>query len=238
MKEFQSVCQGMLTVDQYEAKFVELSQYAPRLVKDPKDKARRFRNGLRPELRNPLVSFDLKDYSEVYGRAQLIERNLSEQTAMSGSRFSPNRDGNRFRKKPMIGGRYHVLPNRKGGVVEELKIEDIIIVQELPNVFPKELLGLPPEREIEFVIELALRTETISKARYRMALSKLKELNVQMQELLDKGFICHSASPWRAPVLFVKKKDGSLPLCIDYRQLNQVTIKNKYSLPRIDDLFD
>ena len=90
----------------------------------------------------------------------------------------------------------------------------------------------------EMWIELALATEPISKAPYRMSLSELKELKVQMQELLDKGFIRPSASPWGAPVLFVKKKDGSLRLCIDYRQLNQVTIKNKYPLPRNDDLFD
>ncbi|KAL3731174.1 hypothetical protein ACJRO7_028100 [Eucalyptus globulus] len=103
--------------------------------------------------------------------------------------------------------------------VEELKIEDISVVQEFPDVFPKELPGLPPEREIEFVIELVPGTEPISKAPYRMALSELKELKVQMQELLDKGFIHPSASPWGAPVLFVKKKDGSLRLCIDYHSI-------------------
>ncbi|KAL3730459.1 hypothetical protein ACJRO7_027472 [Eucalyptus globulus] len=116
MEELQRLCQGMLTIDQYEAKFAELFQYAPRLIDDPEDKARWFKNGLRPELRNPLVPFDLKDYNEVYGQAQLIERNLSEQTTASGSRFSSNRDRNRFRKRTMTGGRYHVLPSRNGGV--------------------------------------------------------------------------------------------------------------------------
>ncbi|KAL3719084.1 hypothetical protein ACJRO7_004087 [Eucalyptus globulus] len=104
--------------------------------------------------------------------------------------------------------------------IEELKIEDISVVQEFldefPDEFPKELPELPPEREIEFVIELAPGTEPISKASYRMALSELKELNVQMQELLDKGLIRPSASPWGAPIMLVKKKDGSLRLCIDY----------------------
>jgi len=122
--------------------------------------------------------------------------------------------------------------------VEELKLKDIVVVQEFLNVFSKELLGLPPKREIEFVIELALGTKPISKAPYRMALLELKELKVQMQELLNKGFICPITLPWGAPVLFVKKKDGLLHLCIDYQQLNQVTIKNKYPLLRIDDLFD
>ena len=118
------------------------------------------------------------------------------------------------------------------------KPEDVPVVQEFLEVFPEDLPGLPPDREIEFIIELIPCTAPISKAPYRMAPSELKELKVQLQELLDKGFICPSFSPWGAPVLFVKKKDGTLRLCIDYRELNKVTIKNKYPLPRIDDLFD
>ena len=97
---------------------------------------------------------------------------------------------------------------------------------------------MPPEREIEFCIDVVPGTDPISMPPYRMAPADLKELNEQLKELLDKGFIKSSTSPWGAPVLFVKKKDGSLRLCIDYRQLNKVTIKNKYPLPRIDDLFD
>ena len=102
----------------------------------------------------------------------------------------------------------------------------------------KKLPGLPPDREIEFVINVVPSTNPSSMPPYRMAPAELKELNEQLKELLDKGFIRPSTSPWGAPVLFVKKKDGSLRLCIDYRQLNKVTIKNKYPLPRIDDLFD
>ena len=83
-----------------------------------------------------------------------------------------------------------------------------------------------------------LGTSPISKAPYRMALTELKELKEQLQELLEKGFIRPSASPWGAPVLFMKKKDGTMRLCINYRELNQVTVRNKYPLPRIDDLFD
>ena len=119
-----------------------------------------------------------------------------------------------------------------------MKPEDVPLVQEFLEVFPEDLPGLPPDREIEFIIELIPSTTSISKAPYRMAPSELKELKVQLQELLDKGFIRPSFSPWGAPVLFVKKKDGTLRLCIDYRELNKVTIKNKYPLPRIDDLFD
>ncbi|KAH9778034.1 Endonuclease [Citrus sinensis] len=117
-------------------------------------------------------------------------------------------------------------------------LEDIPIVREFIDVFPEDLPGLLPDREVEFTIELVPGTTPISKAPYRMAPIELKELKVQLQELLDKGFIRPSVSPWGAPVLFVKKKDGSMRLCIDYRQLNMVTVKNKYPLPRIDDLFD
>ncbi|KAL4010648.1 hypothetical protein IC575_030151 [Cucumis melo] len=112
------------------------------------------------------------------------------------------------------------------------------VVRDYPNVFPEELPGLPSQREIEFAIELEPGTVPISRAPYRMALAELEELKVQLQEFLDKGFSRPSVSPWAAPVLFVKKKDGSMRLCINYRKLNKVTVKNKYPLPRIDDLFD
>ena len=121
---------------------------------------------------------------------------------------------------------------------EKAKLEDVPIVSDYMGVFPDELPGLPPDRALTFEIELLPGTAPISKAPYRMAPAELKELQAQLQELLDKGFIRPSYSPWGAPVLFVKKKDGTLRMCIDYRELNKVTIKNKYPLPRIDDLFD
>nr|GFC88367.1 putative nucleotidyltransferase, ribonuclease H [Tanacetum cinerariifolium] len=108
----------------------------------------------------------------------------------------------------------------------------------VPDVFPDELPGIPPVREVEFNIELIPGAEPISKAPYRMAPIELKKLKDQLQELLERGFIRPSVSPWGAPVLFVKKKDGSMRLCIDYRELNNITIRNRYPLPQIDDLFD
>ena len=120
----------------------------------------------------------------------------------------------------------------------QVSIRDLEVVRDFPDVFPEELPGLPPPREVEFNIELLPGTAPISKAPYRMAPAELEELKKQLQELMDLGFIRPSVSPWGAPVLFVKKKDGSLRLCIDYRMLNQATIKNKYPLPRIEDLFD
>ena len=117
-------------------------------------------------------------------------------------------------------------------------VSDIPTVSDFPDVFPEELPGLPPHREIEFAIDVVPGATPASITPYRMAPLELKEWKLQLQELLEKGFIRPSVSPWGAPVLFVKKKDGTLRLCIDYRQLNKLTIKNKYPLPRIDDLFD
>ena len=112
------------------------------------------------------------------------------------------------------------------------------VVCEYEDVFPDELSGLPPQRVVDFGIELHPSTSPIAMTPHRMAPVELQELRVQLQELLNKGFIKPSTSPWGAPVLFAKKKDKTLRLCIDYRQLNRVTIKNRYILPRIDDLFD
>ncbi|GAU50740.1 hypothetical protein TSUD_99100 [Trifolium subterraneum] len=117
-----------------------------------------------------------------------------------------------------------------------LSPSDIPIVREYLDVFPEEINSLPPEREIEFSIDLVPGSQPISVAPYRMSPLELRELKSQLEELLQKHFIRLSVSPWGAPVLLVKKKDGTMWLCIDYRQLNKVTIKNKYPLPRIDDL--
>ena len=117
-------------------------------------------------------------------------------------------------------------------------VEEVRVVRHFLDVFPDDLSGLPPVRDVEFTIDLLPGTDPISLVLYRMTPAELRELKIQLQELVDKGFIQPSVSPWGAPVLFVRKKDGTLRLCIDYRQLNRVTIKNRYPLPRIDDLFD
>ncbi|KAD1573174.1 hypothetical protein E3N88_42603 [Mikania micrantha] len=121
---------------------------------------------------------------------------------------------------------------------KERKIEDIVVVRDYPEVFPDDLPGLPPARQVEFQIDLTPGAAPIAKAPYRLAPTEMQELSNQLQELLDKGFIRPSFSPWGALVLFVKKKEGSFRMCIDYRELNKVTIKNRYALPRIDDMFD
>ena len=132
------------------------------------------------------------------------------------------------------------------GWLANLTLEDVArsdldlpwVVYEYEDVFPDYLPGLPPQRVVDFCIELHPGTSPISMTPHRMVPVELQELRVQLQELLDKGFIRLSTSPWGAPVLFAKKKDKTLRLCIDYRQLNRLTVKNLYPLPRIDDLIN
>ncbi|XP_028111276.1 uncharacterized protein LOC114309697 [Camellia sinensis] len=117
-------------------------------------------------------------------------------------------------------------------------LDNILVVKDFPDVFSDELPSQLVIREIEFTIDVILGTQPISKTPYRMSTIEMKELETQLQELLHKGFIRSGTSSWGAPVLFVTKKDGTFRLCIEYRELNKVTVKNKYPLPRIDDLFD
>ncbi|GJS28860.1 putative reverse transcriptase domain-containing protein [Tanacetum coccineum] len=121
---------------------------------------------------------------------------------------------------------------------EGKQLKDVSIVRDFPKVFPEDLPGLPPARPIEFQIDLIPGAALVARPPYRLAQSEMKELSKKLQELSDKGFIRPSLSPWGAPVLFVKKKDGSFRMCIDYRELNKPTVKNRYPPPRIDDLFD
>ena len=121
---------------------------------------------------------------------------------------------------------------------EGKKLADIPVVCEYLDVFPDDLPGMSPDRNVEFAIELQPRTAPISRRPYRMPPNELAELKKQLQELLDKSYIHPSTSSWGCPALFVKKKDQSLRMCVDYRPLNAVTIKNKYPLPQIDILFD
>jgi len=156
--------------------------------------------------------------------------------------------GSKVRSSPSLLSAVQAIKNIRDGAQAYLayiqakpetkaRSEEIPVVCHYSDVF-SEITGLPPDREVEFSIDLVPGTQPIHKAPYRMAPTELKELKEQLQELLDRGFIRPSVSPWGAPVLFVKKKDGSMRMCIDYRELNRVTIKNKYPLPRIDDLFD
>nr|GEV54919.1 putative reverse transcriptase domain-containing protein [Tanacetum cinerariifolium] len=121
---------------------------------------------------------------------------------------------------------------------DEKRLEDIPVVREFLEVFPEDLPGLPLVRQVEFQIDLISGATPVARALYRLAPSEMQELSNQLQELADRGFIRPITLPWGAPVLFVKKKDGSFRMCINYQELNKLTIKNRYPLPRIDDLFD
>jgi hypothetical protein len=116
--------------------------------------------------------------------------------------------------------------------------DNIHAVRDFSDVFPEELLGMPPDMEVEFVINPLPKTTSISKRPYKMSVEELKELKKQLTELQEAGYIRSDSSPWGVPVLFVQKKEGSQGMCVDCRTLNDVTMKNKYPLPRIEDLFD
>ncbi|GJY06117.1 hypothetical protein Tco_0373171 [Tanacetum coccineum] len=128
--------------------------------------------------------------------------------------------------------------NEREDKSEGKQLKDVPIVRDFPEVFPEDLPGLPPAQPVEFQIDLIPGAAPVAQAPYRLAPSEMKELSEQLQELSNKGFTRPSSSPWGAPVLFVKKKDGSFRMCSDYRELNKLTVKNRYPLPRIDDLFD
>ncbi|GJV01149.1 putative reverse transcriptase domain-containing protein [Tanacetum coccineum] len=121
---------------------------------------------------------------------------------------------------------------------DEKRLEDIPVVREFPKVFLRRVTWPPPIRSSRFQIDLIPGATPVARAPYRLAPSEMQELSNQLQELADRGFIRPSTSPWGAPILFVKKKDGSFRMCIDYQELNKLTIKNRYPLPSIDDLFD
>jgi hypothetical protein len=117
--------------------------------------------------------------------------------------------------------------------LEAKTVKEVPVVNEYPDVFPEELPGMPSDRDVEFVIDLLPSIGPIAKRPYRMSVDELEELKKQLKELSDKGYIRPSASPWGSPILFVKKKDGSMRMCIDYQNLNAMTVKNMYPLPRI-----
>ncbi|XP_070039753.1 uncharacterized protein [Nicotiana tomentosiformis] len=181
-------------------------------------------------------------YANIYCRAKLVRFHFPGEpflewkgnTATPKGKFISYLRARKFIAKGCIYHLVHVKDIDK----EPATLQSVPIVNEFPTVFPDELLGIPPKREIDFAIDLLPDAQPISIPPYRMAPAELRELREQLKDLLDKGFIRPSTSPKGAPMLFVRKKDGSMRMCIDYRQLNKVTIKNKYPLPWIDDLFD
>ena len=202
-----------------------------------------------------LLPLDLADFDVIFGADWLhynsadihcLEKTVTfHHPGLSGVTFVCERSGvihvviSTLREKKLLnkgcqGYLAHVVLND----TTLSSVEEVQVVKHFPDVFPDDLPGLPPDRDVEFTIDLLAGTDSISLTPYRMTHVELRELKIQLQELVDKGFIQPSVSPWGAPVLFVQKNHGTLTLCIDDRQLNRVTIKNRYPLPCIDDLFD
>ncbi|GKF03648.1 hypothetical protein Tco_0030571, partial [Tanacetum coccineum] len=181
-------------------------------------------------------------------RAQELEGNRPNQVAANNRGQGHENQGNQARVRiPLPDGKVlRILGKRPkekarflmGAKAGDKKQEEIVVVRDFFEVFSDDLSGLPPIREIEFRIEFIPRAMPIANSPYRLAPSKLEELPGQLNELQDKGFIRPNSSPWGALVLFVKFKDGSFRMCIGYRELNKLTVKNRYPLPKIDDLFD
>jgi len=180
--------------------------------------------------------------AEILCYEKVVRLNLSNDEALViyGDKLSPNLrivsciKARKYLRKQHYAFLAHVVDNKKA----VKKIEDVPDVRDFPDVFPEDLPGVPPAPQVEFRIDLVSGAVPVARAPYRLALAEMQELSSQLNELLNKGFIRPSFSPWGAPVLFVKKKDGSFRMCIDYRELNKLTVKNRYPLPRIDGLFD
>jgi hypothetical protein len=185
-----------------------------------------------------LLVLESKDIDVILGMGWLSKHKvLIEYAKKSVKLTTPEGKKMGFVVEPVVtakGVANHVKVNQ----LEASQGFEVPVVIEFPDVLPEELPGMPPNRDIEFVIELKPGTTPIYKTPYRMATPELAELKEHIKELLEKGFICPSSSPFGAPMIFVPKKDGTQRLCVDYHALNEVTVKNKYPLPRINDLFD
>ncbi|GKD84896.1 putative reverse transcriptase domain-containing protein [Tanacetum coccineum] len=211
-EEFQTLTQTNETVNEMWKKFNDLIRYCPGYHGNEKLKVEIFQILLRDDIREVISPFKCTTLDDLLSRAR-ARRYLSR-------------------------GCYAYIARVIDTSFEKKSREDVPIVNEFPDVFLEDLPSIPPERQVEFRIDLIPGATPIAKTPYHLAPSKMKELMSQLQELLDKGFIRPSSSPWGALILFVKKKDGSMRMCIDYHELNKVTLKNVYPLPRIDDLFD
>ncbi|XP_070045470.1 uncharacterized protein [Nicotiana tomentosiformis] len=237
-----------MTVTQYEMKFADLSRHVVWLVPIEREKIRRFTDGINYDLRYSMAREAEKDdrfdhMGEITRRLEQVHRLEHEEQETKRPRgsggissASSGGESNYSRGLPRLEwrGSLNHVPSR---VILYLKSQRMVkkgVLAYLAYVRD----GMPPNRDIDLGIDLVPGTQPISFPPYRMTLVELNELNEHLQELLDKGFIRPSVSPWGAPALFVKKKDGSIRMCIDYRKLNKVTIKNKYQLPCTDDLFD
>ncbi|GKE02583.1 putative reverse transcriptase domain-containing protein [Tanacetum coccineum] len=206
----------------YTKRFHELVQLCPKMVLSKHKKIEAYIWGLTDNIKG--TGSKPTSLNEA-GNARAMTTAPAEQSGYAGN-------------KPLFNrcGKHHFGYCKKEP--KEKCLEDVPVIRDFPEVFPEYLPGLPPPRQVEFKIELVPGAAPVARAPYRLTPSEMKEMADQLQELSEKGFIRPSSSLWGAPVLFVKKKDGTFRMCIDYRELNKLTVKNRYPLPRIDDLFD
>ncbi|GJX94374.1 putative nucleotidyltransferase, ribonuclease H [Tanacetum coccineum] len=225
-------------------------------IRPRRGREKRKKNGRKETDRAPPPSHETKDDQEAGGQEANQENpkgNNQASTSTQGGRRAPGRVYSlcaeaAVKDNNVVNGYCDHINNvlffstistlEEKAETPERRIEDVPVVRDFPEVFPEDLPGLPLTRQVEFHIELIPGAAPVARAPYHLAPAEMKELAEQLKELSDKGFIRPSSSPWGAPILFVKKKDGSFRMCIDYRELNKLTVKNHYPLPRIDDLFD
>jgi hypothetical protein len=185
-----------------------------------------------------LIVLELKGIDDILGMDWLSKHKILIDYAEKSIKLTtPEGKEMEFVAEPVVTTK-GVANRAKVNQLDASQGSEVPVVNEFPNVFPEEVPGMPPDRDIKFVIELKPTTAPIYKTPYRMATPESAELKEHIKELLEKGFIRPRSSPWGAPVIFVPKKDGTQRLCVDYCALNEVIVKNKYLLPRTDDLFD
>ncbi|KAJ9536161.1 LOW QUALITY PROTEIN: hypothetical protein OSB04_un000662 [Centaurea solstitialis] len=237
----------MVSVNEIIDLFLEAVALLSRLRGKERMKIYRYAKIQKPEIRE---SQEEECYPKTWGRVyQLtIDEARTELDAMTEGELTTEGDGKRrlskmctlakARKHVLYGGSSYptyVVDNRDEA--KKRTVADVPVVSEYPDVFPDDLPSIPFERQVEFWIDLVPGAALVAKAPYRLAPPEMQDLSKQLEECLDKGFIRPSTSPWGAPIMFMEKK-GSMQMCIDYRELNKLTVKNRYLLPRIDDLFD
>ncbi|KAK1682472.1 hypothetical protein QYE76_043320 [Lolium multiflorum] len=253
-REFESLEQKDKAILTYVREFSKLSRYAVEEVNTEDKKKKRFR-GVKSQFKVQLRMMRATEFQELVDAAITLEDDFKQLQEEKRKRPSLSLRANGAlidcvnktvslkspdRSRMIYQGDKHtqIEVELQLNSMKEVKLEDIPVVNEFQDVFPAKLPGMPPHREIEFTIDLIPGTAPIAKALYKMGPKELKELKEQLDDLEQKGFIQESISPWGSPVIFVDKRDGGRRMCGDYRNLNNVTIKNKYPLPRIQDLFD
>nr|GEY51839.1 putative reverse transcriptase domain-containing protein [Tanacetum cinerariifolium] len=249
----------------YTQRFNKLALMCPRMVKSERVKVDAYIQGLTDNIKGEVTSSKpanlyeamRMDHKLMEQKSQARDDRILEGKKQKWENYeSRNSDGNKTlivesdkgvsrlkviscikARKFVERGCHLFLAHMTKKKSKEKRLKDVPIICDFPEVFPEDLPGLPPPRQVEFRIDLVPRAAPLARAPYRLTPSEMRELSVQLQELLEKGFIHPSSSPWGALVLFMKKKDGSFRMCIDYRELKNLTVKNRYPLLRIEDLF-